>query len=898
MPSDYEVELFRTQGFVRRECPKCAIPFWGLGEHATCGETPCEEYSFIGAPPFKKRLTVKAMREDFLSFLEGEGHTRVRRYPVVARWREDVFFTQASIYPFQPWVIRGDAEPPANPLAISQPCARFNDIDNVGKTGRHLTLFEMMAHHVFNRPGKRLYFEDRTTELCHTFLTQRLGAAPEAVTYKESWWQGGGNSGPCFEVILGGAEVATLVFMKYIEGPSGREPMPTQVVDTGYGLERLTWLSQGSPSAYEAVFGDTLGYLKRATGLQKVEDRVLQEYSRVAGMVSVESRADLRTIRERVATRVGMSVEDLTRTVEPFEHLYAVVDHCRTLLFLLADGVVPSNVKEGYFARLLVRRAMRALKALDLDMRLSDPVTFMVEQYREDFPELLENRSSVQQLLGIEEARYKETLTKGRELVRRSEAELRAAGQPGIGVEALVQLYDSHGLNPETVQEFASLPVEVPDDFFARVAALHEQGAEAAPKADVRSFPPSRLRVYDDLKKRAFTAKVIHVEGDAAVLDQTYFYPEGGGQEADHGHIAGYRVHDVQKVGDSIVHFLKEAAKLPLGKRVKCEIDDDRRTQLARHHTATHIILGAARRVLGNHVWQTGAHKAADGARLDITHFEALTEDRLRAVERMANDVVLRGRPVHVEVLPRPAAEATCGFRLYQGGSVPGGQLRVVVIPDWDCEACGGTHCRSTAEVGLIRILRSKRIQDGVVRLEFVAGPVALEHVAREGAALGTLAERLHVAPEDALSAVDRLLQELRDLRKTAERIGKEETSGSVETLLREARVVGSVRIVVHTIDGGPKELSQLAKGLLAQGGVVAILGGRGPTASLVVGRSPGLDIACQELLAAGAHQIGGRGGGKPDYAQGGGPNVEGIPAALTAVLEAAVKRLSAGSAG
>ncbi|MEK6912093.1 MAG: alanine--tRNA ligase-related protein, partial [Candidatus Thermoplasmatota archaeon] len=165
--------------------------------------TPCQEYDFIGAPPFKKRLTVRAMREDFLSFFEANGHTRVRRYPIVARWREDVFFTQASVYPFQPWVISGEASPPANPLAISQPCVRFTDIDNVGKTGQHFTLFEMLAHHVFNFPGRFIYFKDRTVELCHAFFTERLGTDPKIIRYKESLWQGGGNSGPCLEVVFG-----------------------------------------------------------------------------------------------------------------------------------------------------------------------------------------------------------------------------------------------------------------------------------------------------------------------------------------------------------------------------------------------------------------------------------------------------------------------------------------------------------------------------------------------------------------------------------------------------------------------------------------------------------------------------------------------------------------------
>ena len=163
---DYRVSLFKEKAFQRKKCAKCGSWFWTLGDQTTCGETPCQEYSFIGHPPTAKPLFLREMRESFLSFLEKRGHKRINRYPIVARWRDDVFFTQASIYPFQPWVVSGQEKPPANPLAISQPCVRFNDIHNVGKTGQHFTMFEMMAHHVFNYPKKKVYFKDRTVELC------------------------------------------------------------------------------------------------------------------------------------------------------------------------------------------------------------------------------------------------------------------------------------------------------------------------------------------------------------------------------------------------------------------------------------------------------------------------------------------------------------------------------------------------------------------------------------------------------------------------------------------------------------------------------------------------------------------------------------------------------------
>lgn len=905
--SEYEVELFRAQGFQRRQCPTCQAWHWSLGDHATCGETPCKEYDFLGASPMKRPLTLRAMREEFLSFLEANGHTRVKRYPIVARWRDDVFFTQASVYPFQPHVIDGVVDPPANPLAISQPCVRFTDIDNVGKTGQHFTMFEMMAHHAFNRPGKPIYWKDHTTELCQEFFTQRLGVDGKLLQYKESLWAGGGNSGPCLEVILGGAEVATLVFMQYKETNGNKTPMETTVVDTGYGLERITWVSQGATSAYEAVFGDMLTYMKRATGALKVEDRVLMEYSKVAGMTKVESFADLRSIRKMTADRLGMSVEDLMKDVGPLENIYAVLDHARALMFVLADGVVPSNSREGYFARLLVRRAMRAFRALELEMAPSDLVTLFVQIYMEDFPEVFANRTDILRLLDVEQRRYRETLTKGKEVVRRLEAEVRAGNADRIDADRLVELYDSHGLTPEVVQEFAELPVDVPDDFFKRVAARHERTEGRAEKARAwpGTPPPSKLRVYEDTNKKTFLAKVLAVEGSAVVLDQTYFYPEGGGQEADRGTIKGYDVADVQQAGSSVVHLLRvRPDSLGVGKRVKCVIDWDRRQRLRRHHTATHIMLGAARKVLGNHVWQTGAHKAADLARLDITHYDALTDEEVRRIEKLANDIALSDAKVTTSSVARDVAERKYGFRLYQGGSVPGAKLRVVEIPKWDIEACGGTHCARTSEAGLIKILRTSRIQDGVVRLEYVAGTEALAYVQKQSQAMEGIRGKLGVPADQLVDAVGRLQDEAKELRKRVETLER----GGIKAAIREpvsGEVVKQVRLGERTVDvrvspvgsarlwtalipsSSPEDLRRLAIPIVQEKGNVVVLAARNGSVSLLVACSTDVALDCLPIAHEAASLVGGGAGGASDFSQGGGTKLDAVEAALDSAVSA-----------
>ncbi len=232
-PGEYDLSIFHRLGMARRVCSSCGHAFWTLGEHSRCQEAPCTPYGFIGRPIFQRSYALAEMREAYLSFFERHGHTRLRRYPVVARWRNDVFFTQASIYDFQPWVTSGAIPPPANPLTISQPCLRFIDLEEVGRSGRHFTLFEMMAHHAFNRPDHEVYFKDRCVELCHELLAGELGTDPRAITYKEEEWEGGGNLGPSLSVGVAGLELATLVFMEYVRDGERLAPMPLTVVDTG-----------------------------------------------------------------------------------------------------------------------------------------------------------------------------------------------------------------------------------------------------------------------------------------------------------------------------------------------------------------------------------------------------------------------------------------------------------------------------------------------------------------------------------------------------------------------------------------------------------------------------------------------------------------------------------------
>ncbi|MDI3486746.1 MAG: alanyl-tRNA synthetase [Methanolobus sp.] len=221
LEDEYQLDYFSENGFVRKQCSKCGKHFWTRDlERVTCGDAPCDPYSFIGNPVFKKQFDLAEMREYYLNFFEERGHTRLERYPVIARWRDDIYLTIASIADFQPFVTSGQVPPPANPLTISQPCIRLSDLDAVGRSGRHLTTFEMMAHHAFNKKDEEIYWKDHTVELCDE-LFNSLGVDPLAVTYKEEPWAGGGNAGPCVEALIGGLEVATLVFMDLKQSKDG-----------------------------------------------------------------------------------------------------------------------------------------------------------------------------------------------------------------------------------------------------------------------------------------------------------------------------------------------------------------------------------------------------------------------------------------------------------------------------------------------------------------------------------------------------------------------------------------------------------------------------------------------------------------------------------------------------
>jgi alanyl-tRNA synthetase len=899
LEEEYQLDYFKSHGLTRKTCKSCGAAFWTRNpDREVCGDAPCEPYTFIGNPVFKC-LTLDGMREAFLSFFEKNGHTRLQRYPVVARWRDDIYLTIASIADFQPFVTAGIVPPPANPLTISQPCIRLNDLDSVGRSGRHLTMFEMMAHHAFNSPTEEVYWKDRTVELCDQFL-QSIGADINRVTYKEHPWIGGGNAGPSLEVLIGGLEVATLVFMSFGRQKTGQPgiglngemyyPMKTRIVDTGYGLERFVWASKGSPTIYDAVFPEMVSRVMGAAGLSHLLDnkeftKILALNAKYAGLMDISS-SNLYQLRKKVAASIDVPLDKLDRMITPIEKVYAIVDHTRCLAYMLGDCIVPSNVREGYLARLVLRRTLRMMN----ELKIADPLADLIEQQMRivGIKSFEQDIAVVREIVEREVEKYAGTLDRGTRIVQKIAKVYKAKSQR-IPVSEIITLYDSHGIPPEMIKDIATKEgavVDLPDNFYSQIADMHsaskpEEAEDAQAKYTERGqgLPSTKKLYYEQPADIEFEAVVIDFFDEYAVMDQSLFYPEGGGQPSDTGTLVSaesmVRVDGVIRIGEVILHHIS-GGLLKRGDRVKGMVDEERRWSLMRHHTATHILLHAAKEVLGAHIHQAGAQKGHESSRLDIRHFKHITADELHRIEIAANRMIMASQLVEISMENRTKAEQKYGFALYQGGVPPGREIRVVRVAG-DIEACAGTHCRNTGEVGIVKIIRVEHIQDGIERIEFSAGIAALYYMQHLEQIVNDASAALSVQQENLPATVTRFFSEWKDQKKEIERLSEKIVQLEMQSIVAET--IGGIPVVVRHIDLSARELSALANAVSAKGGV-ALLAGSGDSARVVLA-SGDSRVDAGEIIGQICSLLGGKGGGKPAMAQGGGPNIAQLDLAL-----------------
>ena len=854
----YKVKLFEEQGFVRKSCSKCGRFFWTLdSERNLCPDDGEDTYSFIGDPPSSKRFDYTQSWREVESFFVKNGHTSVSRYPVVCRWRDDLYFTIASIVDFQR--VMGSKvvfEFPSNPLVVPQTCLRFKDLENVGVTGRHFSSFCMIGQHSI--PDSQGYWKDECVDLDFRLLTDQFGIKKEEVVFVEDVWAGGGSFGPSLEYFVRGLELGNAVFTEF-QGDLGKHTtLDQRIIDMGAGLERFAWVTMGTPTAYDCCFGPINQKLFEKIGIDSESQILRKYYTEIAK--ALKNFEDLNDVRRHAVKQAGVTDEQLSRIITPLEGIYLIADHLRTLIFAIADGALPSNVGGGYNLRIILRRIIGTMNRLNLKLDLDELIDTHIDYLRDTYPELDGKREDVKIILKIESQRYEESKSRMKKIGDR-------IGQKGkeLTVDELITLYESDGVTPDYLKEINAIS-EIPSSFYSKLSELHQ----SEKKKEIASLPLGDLPETDTLfyqdDPMEFEAKVLQVFGDFVVLDKTSFYARGGGQEPDHGTIGGFNVIDVDKHANIIVHKLDGGVPNE-GEIVSCEVDSERRTNITKNHTSTHILNASSREVLGSWVWQHSAFKEDDHARLDITHHSSLTESQVKQIENTANNMVKQNYLVNIEYFDRGTAEQKYGLRIYQGGVVPVKVVRIVSIEDKDIEACGGTHVKKTGEIELIKITKTKRIQDGVVRLEFVSGPTAFEYVKKQ------------FAKDEKQKELEANKEKIEKQREEKKQKTREKIPLLLEKILAGESVESDGIFVKEKLcftaspDYDDYFHQNFGKKLVAKDSKAAFCGvfESGPTIRVMVYAGVDSGINSGEIAKEIASILGGSGGGDAKFAQGGG---------------------------
>ena len=872
----YKVSLFDEKGFKRHNCKLCRKFFWSINDKESCPEH--ENYSFIGDPPTSKRLDFVNTWKELSSFFRKNDHNLIQRYPVVCRWREDLYFTIASIVDFQR-VMNGKIvfEIPKNPLVVPQMCLRFNDIENVGITGRHYTSFCMIGQ-TCNADAPGGYWKDKCIELDHALLKDVLGIQSEEITFVEDVWMGAGAFGYSLEYYVRGLELGNAVFTEFEGDEHNYRTLDNKIIDMGAGLERLSWITLGTPTSYDATFGPVIKKLIDMIGIDvDSKSEFLSQYFRVFSEKYSNNQNDVRLLKTNIAKELGLSYESLEKTILPFETLSIIADHTRTLLFAISDGSLPSNVGGGYNLRIILRRTLALLARFGWKVNLEDIIDLHNDQLKSMYPELKEHKNDVRTIIQIESNRYSSSKER-----MYSIANSMLTSKKSLSVEDLIRMYESDGITPDFLLETGVIE-KIPPDFYLKLAQLHtsHESKQIPVFETITGLKPTRLLYYEDESIREFDAKILRIlNGKYMILDKTAFYPRGGGQEPDFGSIEGIKVTDVLKQNDIVLHKIETPSKdyFPEDKIVHGIVDNTRRRSITKNHSATHILNSAARNSLGSWVWQNSAFKDEHYARLDITHHSSLTREEINQIEKTANEAVQRNLPILINVFERSDAEDRYTFRIYQGGAVPSNNVRIVNIDGWDVEACGGTHVSKTGEIGLIKILKTERIQDGVVRLEFVAGNNALQYVQSQDSQLIHIAQYLGSSKEKVVESFDKITKDNELTKREFRNIVKKFSENMAEIVSQKATLSRSGLKIYGTYDDEIGEDYYIALGekstdidpLLVF--VALVKYQEGIKVIVFVGAESRKIIKASRIVKEISLQLGGTGGGGSDkFGQGGG---------------------------
>ena len=794
----YALEFFKEKGFVRKQCKNCKEFFWTLdGDREFCADAKCVGLNFIG----KKRRTIGYIEtwKEVEKYFNKNGHATIARYPVVCRWRDDLYFTNASIIDFQPYVVSGAIKPPANPLIIAQPCLRFADIANVGFTGAHYTAFIMIGQHAFNKIEEgTFYWKDEAIEHDFNVVTKILKAKDEDVVFHEDVWLGGGSLGPCIEYFVEGIELGNCVFMQFKETPTGIKELPMRVIDMGAGLERFAWFANGTINSYEIVFGNVIRQMKKDVGF-KEDKELMFKFSKYANLLNADE-FDLKKSWKLISQKLGIEEKELLEKIYPLQALYAIADHLKAFLYAYNDGMLPSNSGGGYNIRIILRKSFAENIKFNFNLDFAKIIELHAKELKNLDDTLQEGIEIAKDVLDVEYKKFISTKENARTKLKAIIEQCKKENKK-ITKEEQITLYESYGIPIELIKEEAAknkIEAEEIYDIYKLLARKNIiEKEEEKLEIDTSKIKKTRKLFYEDVNINEFDAKVLAIIDSAIILDKTAFYPESGGQAADLGVINGIKVLDVQEHDGVILHYVEKPEAFKVGQKISAIVDLNRRKILMQHHTAAHLLNAAARHLLGKHIWQAGSYKNIDKAHLDITHYKRITDEELKKIELAVNKAIQQNLPVEIEILPRDEAEKKFGFRIYQGGYVPGKEIRIVNIKGYEVEACGGLHVANTGQIGFFKILKRESIKDGVERITFVAGIPAILHVQEQEQKLKKISEILKTPIAQLEKTSLKIMEELKLLRKklekskesSAERIAEELVKG-----MKKNKIIGFLK--------------------------------------------------------------------------------------------------------
>jgi alanyl-tRNA synthetase len=865
-------------------------------------------------------MTTSEIRASFLEFFRKNGHAVLPSSSLVPHGDPTLLFTNAGMVQFKDLFL-GKEVRDFSRAATAQRCVRaggkHNDLENVGYTTRHHTFFEMLGNFSFGDYFKRegihfawnyitgtlgipkdrlwvtVYTEDDEAE---RIWVEEIGVDPTRCTRlgeKSNFWAMGdtGPCGPCSEIfydhgpeVAGGppgtpeedgdryVEIWNLVFMQYDRSSDGvLVPLPKPSVDTGMGLERVAAVMQGVHSNYDIdLFKALIRAAADVTGTQDLESSSLR----------------------------------------------VIADHIRACTFLIIDGVVPSNEGRGYVLRRIIRRAIRhGYKLGQTQPFFHKLVPSLVREMGSYYAELVSGEARATQVLAQEETRFAETLATGMALLDAETSKLTSSVIPG---ETVFKLYDTFGFPADLTADIARERGLSIDQAGFDVAMEAQRGrARAASKfgADLRdSIKLSGKTDFSGYDRVADSARVTSLIFDGAVgdvlspgqegqviLDHTPFYAESGGQIGDTGFLlsgnARFAVRDTQKIGLSFSHIgLLEKGELRIGDAVDARVDQERRKAIALNHSATHLLHAALRKILGKHVEQKGSLVAADRLRFDFSHTQALSGDELRQVEDLVNTEIRENAPVQTRVMALDQAKAAGAMSLF--GEKYDSDVRVLSIGEFSMELCGGTHVERAGDIGLFKITAESGVAAGIRRVEALTGRGAYEWVVHTDQVLRDIAAMLRGSREDVDEKVRELVERSRKLEKEVQQLKSKLASGHGGDLSANAKDIGGIKVLAAEIDGADvRSLRDAMDRLKSKLGssVIVLASVQDGKVLLVAGVSEDLvaRMKAGEIAGLVAAKVGGRGGGRADFAQAGGTQPENLGAALAEVESLVRSRLS-----